>query len=308
MASRSAPLAVLPLLVATLACGTKAEDGVTDGGSATSSGTGSTTDAAGPTDATSASTSGGPPPTGSSSTSGGSTSETDAGGSTSGSFVEQPDGGGNNECDPREQDCPDGEKCTAWADDGESVWNANKCVPQTGTNQPGDPCTLEGGGVSGLDDCAKGAICLFGNEDGMGICLGFCEGSDETCPTGDPCIVANNGTLPLCLDACNPLLQDCPNSEGCYDSPDGFFVCFADASGAGGLDGDPCPPADGENLCDPGLWCGPGSSGCVGVNCCTPYCDLSGPSCTAPDECVSFYGDPGNAPPGLEDVGVCVVP
>jgi hypothetical protein len=44
------------------------------------------------------------------------------------------------------------------------------------------------------------------------------------------------------------------------------------------------------------------------VNCCTPYCSLAAPTCVAPDECVSFYGDPNAAPPGFEDVGVCVLP
>src|SRR5690606_9934066 len=32
-------------------------------------------------------------------------------------------------CDNWAQDCPDGEKCAAWADDGTNSWNNLKCVP-----------------------------------------------------------------------------------------------------------------------------------------------------------------------------------
>jgi hypothetical protein len=291
-------------LCAALGCAGEAADGGagetgegSSGGETTTFGTGS------------AATSG----TGASSTSTTTGASTDTGATDSADetagFVMPPDSGGASECDPRLQDCREGEKCTAWANDGGSVWNANKCVEETGRGVAGDPCLVEGSGVSGLDDCAKGYICLFADDMNMGVCIAFCAGVDETCENpDDSCVVANNGVLPLCLDACDPLLQDCPPGQGCYDSPTGIFVCFADASGSAGLDGDPCPPADGENTCDPGLWCGPGSNGCADVNCCTPYCDLAAPDCSPPDACVSYYGDPGNAPPGFESVGVCVLP
>ncbi len=288
--------------------------GSTTGDSNSTSGSTTTTTTTTTTDTTTTSASGGvtTTPTSDSSTSsgsGGSTSGSDpTTGGTGGSFVAEPDAGDSNECDPRTQDCPDGEKCTAWADDGGNAWNANKCVPATGNNQPGDPCQIEGSGVAGFDDCAPGGICLFTDQDGIGLCLAFCEGAEEMCPGLDPCIVTNDGTLPICLQACDPLLQDCLGAQGCYDSPVGLFGCFSDSSGSGGFDGDPCPPSDGENGCDPGHWCGPGSSGCSAVNCCTPYCDLSAPNCSSPDQCISYYGDVGSAPPGLEDVGVCILP
>ncbi|MEX1367325.1 MAG: ribulose phosphate epimerase [Nannocystaceae bacterium] len=224
------------------------------------------------------------------------------------SFVLDPDGGPGNECDPTQQDCPKGEKCTAWANDGGTFWNANRCVDVTGSNVAGDPCLVEGSGVSGIDDCDLGHICLNTNEENMGVCVAFCEGEQLACASGDACAVYNDGVLPLCLPGCDPLLQDCPPGQACIDTPNQTFICFSDASGAAGADGDPCPPADGENSCDPGQWCGPGSSGCTDVNCCTPYCDLSEPDCLAPDECISFFGDPGAAPPGFEDVGVCALP
>lgn len=229
-------------------------------------------------------------------------------GSAEGSFVMTPDGGGANECDPTAQDCPRGEKCTAWANDGGTFWNANRCVEIGGTAVAGDECMVEGSGVSGVDDCALAHICLNSNEKNIGVCTAFCEGDDLQCATGDACAVYNDGVLPLCLPGCDPLLQDCPAGQSCIDTPNQTFICFSDASGAGGADGDPCPPEHGENSCDPGQWCGPNSAGCMDLNCCTPFCDLSSPECTAPDECVSFFGDPGAAPPGFENVGVCVLP
>jgi hypothetical protein len=227
-----------------------------------------------------------------------------------GGFVLQPDGGGPaNECDPKQQDCPDGQKCTAWANDGGTFWNANKCVEVTGSGVAGDPCMVEGSGVSGIDDCDKGNICMYTDQNNMGTCVEFCTGDDESCGVmGNICAVYNDGVLPICLVGCDPLLQDCPDGQACIDTPNARFICFTDASGDIGQDGDACPPSDGENSCDPGQWCGPNSNGCTDVNCCTPYCDLSAPACTAPDECVSFFGDPASAPPGFEDVGVCVLP
>src|SRR5690606_441875 len=52
---------------------------------------------------------------------------------TTGSFYAGPDidFGSNSECDPFEQDCPEGEKCVAYASTGGN-WDANKCVPING--------------------------------------------------------------------------------------------------------------------------------------------------------------------------------
>ena len=45
-------------------------------------------------------------------------------------FIEMPDGGGaTNECNQWVQDCPEGEKCMPWANDGGSAWNATRCRP-----------------------------------------------------------------------------------------------------------------------------------------------------------------------------------
>jgi hypothetical protein len=55
--------------------------------------------------------------------------------------------------------------------------------------------------------------------------------------------------------------------------------------------------------------------GCTGsLGCCTEYCDLTAddPSAacagqSAGQECVAAYTE-GDAPPGLEDVGLCAIP
>jgi hypothetical protein len=225
-------------------------------------------------------------------------SSTDEGDTLPGGFVLPPDGGAANECDPKAQDCDRGEKCTAWANDGGGFWNANRCVEILGDGVEGDACMVQGSGVSGVDDCALGFICLNVDQEGLGVCVQFCDGTDESCPPNQTCAIYNDGVLPICLVSCDPLLQDCPTGQSCIDTPNQSFICFNDASGDAGADGDPCPPSDGENSCDPGMWCGAGSSSCEDVNCCTPFCEIGNDACVPPDECISFFGE-GSAPPGF---------
>lgn len=77
------------------------------------------------------------------------------GAGTGGLFLSEPDGGGTGfECDVFAQDCPPGEKCVPWANDGGGVWNATRCSPvDDDPAAPGEPCTVEGGPTSGIDDC-----------------------------------------------------------------------------------------------------------------------------------------------------------
>ena len=97
-------------------------------------------------------------------------------------------------------DCPEGEKCTAYATMGSS-WDANKCVPVMGDKQFLEPCMAFGDnpGVSGLDDCAKGSMCWDVGQDATGYCVEFCKGApnDPSCP----------GWVSLCH-----LLQRCPSA------------------------------------------------------------------------------------------------
>ncbi len=260
---------------------------------------------------------------GGTSTSGGGTSAGGtSGGSSGGGFVVPPDGGaGTKECDVWTQDCNDGEKCMPWANDGGSSWNATKCSPlDPNPKQPGDTCTVEGGGVSGMDDCAKASMCWNADPDtNMGTCVAFCTGSemDPMCDPGFDCLIANDGVLILCLPQCDPLLQDCNMGEVCIPntSNDGF-ACVLDASGDMAPAGTPCEFA---NVCNAGLICANADAvpGCMGaVGCCAPFCDLTNGQANADcnnafdtpgAECVPYF-NMGEAPPGSEDVGVCILP
>jgi hypothetical protein len=222
------------------------------------------------------------------------------------------------ECSVWEQDCMEGEKCMPWSNNGEPTWNATKCVemdPEAG--QVGDPCTVEGSGVSGVDTCTAASMCWnVDPETNQGTCIAFCAGSENNPICDDPsttCSITNDGVLILCLPNCDPLLQECDDGEACYGIIDGY-VCAPDVSGEMGAFGDPC---EAINVCDPGLECMPaaGVPDCPGaMGCCTEFCDLSNPN--ASDECAGSSGgqmclgafEQGDAPPGYEDVGYCLVP
>ena len=234
-------------------------------------------------------------------------------------FIANPDGGGvNNECDIWTQDCPEGEKCMPWANDGGGSWNATRCSPlDPNPGQPGDTCTVEGSGVSGIDDCDISNMCWnVDPETNQGTCVPFCEGDEANPLCSDPdngCSISNDGTLILCLPFCDPLLQDCTEGEACYPEAGGF-ICSPDASGPDlGAYGDPC---EFLNVCDPGFWCADAASvpGCAGsAGCCSAFCDFSeamaDQSCPGFDQgqsCVTFWVE-GEAPPGEEDYGLCLI-
>ncbi|MGH1341936.1 MAG: ribulose phosphate epimerase [Nannocystales bacterium] len=231
-------------------------------------------------------------------------------------FIEEPDGGGVAvECDVWTDDCPKGEKCMPWANDGGNSWNATRCSPiDANPGQVGDTCTVEGSGVSGVDSCDARSMCYYvDSEVGEGICVGFCEGTQAapTCDTGSICTIVNGGVLTLCRPECDPLLQDCEGSAACLPASGAEgFTCIVDASGedAGGF-GDPC---EFVNACDPGLFCAAadGVPDCAGATgCCSEFCELEGAEeCTSPSqECVSWFEE-GAVPPGLESVGACLIP
>lgn len=216
------------------------------------------------------------------------------------------------ECDVWAQDCPTGEKCAPWINDGGAAWNALKCVPvDPDPAQPGDDCVAQGGGASGIDDCALGSMCWDVNEEGVGTCVAFCEGSAENPSCADAtatCVIANDGALNVCLPICDPLLQDCAEGQACYPIGDSF-ACGPDVSQEAGLFGDPC---EAINVCDPGLFCAsPGLvPDCVGASgCCSSFCDLEdGNTCVGDgQQCVAWF-DEGQAPPGAETLGACIIP
>ena len=210
------------------------------------------------------------------------------------------------------QDCPEGEKCTIWAADGGSVWDAYRCVPVTGDQKPDEPCTAEVSGTSGLDDCQKEAVCWDVDEQLHGVCVALCGGSVDTpvCADEDTyCEVNNEGIINICLHYCDLLLQDCPGGDLCLpigDEP----VCVIEPERTGGVL-DPCEFA---NDCDKGLICGESASGIEcdpqASGCCTPMCDLDEADVVCPgvgQSCVPLYEE-GMAPPKLAHIGYCAIP
>jgi hypothetical protein len=293
------------------ACGTKDDDPMNQ----TSSTPSDEGDSSGSTSFTPDPTDPGPmttPMSGSSSSSGGDS------GSEGMPFIVEPDGGGVSfECDLFAQDCPEGEKCMPWGNDG-GTWNATRCSPiSDNPGQPGDECTVEGSGTSGIDSCDIGVMCWdVDPETNMGSCVQMCTGDEANPICEDPgttCSIANDGAIVLCLPVCDPILQDCPEGQACYPVVEDW-VCGPDASGEMGTYGDPC---EFINVCDPGLMCLDASAtpNCMGGSgCCTEVCDITAPEgdaqCTgAPDgqTCQPWYEE-GAAPPGYEDVGACALP
>jgi len=223
-------------------------------------------------------------------------------------------------CDLWNDDCPDGQKCSAWANDGGGSWNATKCVPvEPMPGKPGEPCTVEGNAASGIDSCEAGAMCWWVDPQTLtGTCVGLCDGSPEepTCAeAGTFCSVSNDGVLILCLPSCDPLAPDaCAEGELCTPI-DGGYTCLPDASpGSGGYGADCSQIAQ----CAPGLFCAlPGVlPECPHPGCCTPFCALDeaytaipAPAAGCPEPalgCLNLYM-PGEAPPGYEEVGICAL-
>lgn len=233
---------------------------------------------------------------------------------TGSNFVGADDGFRDEPCDLFEQNCPLGEKCMPWANDGGNSWNATRCVPIVDDpDAVGEPCAVEGGPTSGLDTCGLGAMCWdVDPETGEGTCTAMCIGSPEEPVCMDPndwCSISGDGAITLCFPWCDPLAQDCPEGQACYGVND-VFSCVPDAGGDTGAPGDACEYI---NVCDPGNFCANADAvpDCPGnVGCCSPFCDLTDPvpSCLPGQECVPWYGE-NPVPTGAnEDVGACVVP
>ncbi len=223
------------------------------------------------------------------------------------------EGEGGGECDLWAQDCPAGNKCMPYDKNSDGIHDAARCVPlDSEPGEVGDDCTIEGSLASGVDTCGLGLMCWNTTAELEGRCVQMCSGSinDPKCPGGLICDISNGGVLLLCVQPCDPLTPSCPMGQICITGGEMQFVCDVDASGDQGGYGDPCAYV---NVCDDGLLCVAGESvpGCKTDGCCTEYCDLTvgGETCAgAPEqECAPYY-DPGAAPPGYEDVGVCTVP
>lgn len=231
---------------------------------------------------------------------------------SSGGFIVPPDGGISGQCDPKLQDCPEGEKCSAVSPSPGEPWGVNTCVPVMGDSVVGDTCNIMDGKYTGLDNCDKGLICLLTDDDGNGgACVEFCDTNDQCNMSAANCVVYNDGSLPICLSSCDPLVQDCPGGQACYSSAGDLFVCFKESAMPGeGMPGDQCQYV---NQCQQGSFCANAMAvaGCPPESngCCTPYCPVSEGSapCQDTEECLAFFAE-GMAPPGYENVGVCAIP
>ena len=245
-------------------------------------------------------------------------SEAETGMSSVGFIYGDPDTGGtvDIECDVWLQDCPKGEKCVPWANDGGEVWNATRCAPvEPDPDLPGEPCQTEAPGLTGIDTCALGSICWNVDQETLeGTCVAQCTGSADKPICADPdsgCVTGADSVLNVCLAFCDPLIPACLPGEACVPWGDEFY-CAPDASGDEGQHGDPCEMVNG---CDPGLFCASVDAvpGCMGsLGCCTEFCDATmapDEQCTGfadGEECVQWYGP--DAPFGTEDIGICVLP
>jgi hypothetical protein len=211
------------------------------------------------------------------------------------------------ECDPFAQDCVEGEKCVPYGSTG-SNWDANKCVPVTGSGVAGDSC-ISGGVVEGTDDCDANSHCWdVMDVDGqpIGVCTEFCAGTpdDPICAPGTSCLIANEGSITLCIQTCDPLLQECAAGLACFWANNNFNCIFTTSD-------IPVGEACGYiNDCVAGTGCLDATvlPDCQGSACCGSFCSVSDPVCPqAGTECSDFF-EAGMAPPGYEDVGVCIIP
>jgi hypothetical protein len=235
--------------------------------------------------------------------------ETSGGGTTTTGFVPDMLEVAEAMCDPWAQDCPEGEKCVAYDSSG-VTWDANKCVPVTGDGAAGDPC-ISAGAVEGTDDCDQDTFCWeVMDVEGqlVGVCTPFCGGTMEEpiCDPGFSCVIANTGSINLCISLCDPLLQDCGAELACFWSNDNFNCAPATENIP---TGEPCGYI---NDCAAGNFCADAAAlpACAGSACCAVYCDTTNPEANcvpAGTECVAFF-DEGQALPGYENVGVCVLP
>lgn len=221
-------------------------------------------------------------------------------------------GGSLVECDIVAQNCPEGEKCMPWADDGESRWNSSRCTPLSPTPaSAGQDCHVRGNSVSGIDSCDWGLVCT--NVDvrtNQGVCTALCTDNSPTglCDDPDAICASIEGIVPLCLPACDPTAVSCPPDNGCALVGQ-VFACRPLQPKQTAGDGEWCTQ---WAVCSSGSLCIHGQGlqcdALPGQGCCTPLCDLDGGGDTACEdpqrECTPWFPDP--APPPYEHIGACL--
>ncbi|MEX1363661.1 MAG: hypothetical protein AB1Z98_11065 [Nannocystaceae bacterium] len=171
------------------------------------------------------------------------------------------------------------EGCPCLEDDcvGELMCLSNVCVDPSTTTGPTDP-TSDSSATTAADD----------------------TGPMSDVDTGPPPMTTGSGGLPPGA-ACDPLFDECELGVACIGLEESGFVCIE--PGDGGL-GDACEGF----TCAAGLLCIAADAfvSCSGLGCCAELCDFSKlDGCPADQFCEPFYV-PGMAPPGYDDVGICV--
>lgn len=220
---------------------------------------------------------------------------------TDGGFLLEPDAP-TPECDPGQQDCPAGQKCSPYALVDTCCVDTTQCVPVTGTLAQGDPCTR----ADDNDDCGRGLFCLgvHSGGSGPGTCVALCDVDDPDSCGADRCVQFNEGVLPLCRPACDPLAQDCPPGQACYAAlTEQAFTCLTSAFEPGhGAAGEPCATI---SACQPGLLCTVAAdlAACAAELCCTPLCPIGSDTCAAPLTCEHVFD--AVAFPQYAEVGYC---
>lgn len=217
------------------------------------------------------------------------------------------------ECTPLADDCPQDERCMPWANDGGDAWNSTRCSPiDPQAAAIGEPCSVEGNAVSGIDSCGLDAMCWgVDAKTLMGTCRAMCAPTDDTpdatCEADQQCVAFNEGQLPICVPPCNPLAETPCEDPGeiCRFTEQGMH-CLPEQGGIVVGSGMQC---GGEPGCDPGFAClSDPFVNCEAGECCTPFCDLDDP--TANDQCAAI--DPSmECLPAVDrtsNVGVCAMP
>lgn len=249
------------------------------------------------------------------------TGDTDT--STSVPFIAMLDGGFDDGCELAAQTCPKGQKCNPSGMDTGFVFTGQPlCVPlEPDPKPPGEPCSVLGDPLDGTDECELGSVCLFPDDQGMGLCHALCSIDDDpqhdsSCPIATTlcnppaCQECNWG---YCDEPCDPRdLDACPAKELCAGFTEGLFCLLDGSGGGGGNAGDPC---EFLNACAPGLRCADAETvaGCPddASGCCAPFCSTDQPNtCPNKDQgevCVPWFVD-NPPPPKLATLGSCSLP
>ena len=230
-------------------------------------------------------------------------------------FIQPTVSGGDPSCSVWDQDCPDGDKCMPWANDGGGNWNATRCSP-IDPNPVGEDaeCMVEVGPTSGFDNCDAGLMCFYVDSlTNIGTCVPFCTGDESNPMCEDPddvCPIGGDSVLAVCLPTCHPLTPACPLDQVCVPYSD-RFLCAPSVGDA--AHGDECNLV---NECTSGHACVNGDtvSGCDRVPaCCALHCDVNvDPALQCPgfpqEQCVPWYDPPDAAPTrALENLGICTI-